>query len=213
MTSATASHGGSSASQRVVDPVGLLHLAGEDDGADDGDHQEHRGDLEGEEVVGEERLAELLDVGLALVEAVRRPRDHLAGGLVDPGLGGPGAGGLEVGVGHGHDRQGEDGGGHDHGRDALAADRLHLQVLGPVDAEQHEDEQEQHDDGAGVDDHLHGGQEVGLLRHEQHGDAEQRGHQRQGGVDGVGAEHHAHRAGEADGAGHREHEQLDGHQW
>ena len=51
----------------------------------------------------------------------------------------------------------------DDGGDALAAERLDREVLGSVDAQQHDHEQEQHDDGAGVDDHLHDGQEVGLL--------------------------------------------------
>ena len=44
-------------------------------------------------------------------------------------------------------------------------------VVGAVDAEQHDHEQEQHHDGAGVDDHLHDGQEVGLLGYEEHRDA------------------------------------------
>ena len=35
--------------------------------------------------------------------------------------------------------------------------------VGAVDAEQHDHEQEQHDDRAGVDDDLHGGEEVGVL--------------------------------------------------
>ena len=97
-------------------------------------------------------------------------------------LGGTGAGGLAVGGGDGQQRQAEHARADDPGGDALAAERLDREVLGPVDAEQHQHEQEQHDDGAGVDDHLHGGQEVGLLGHEQHGDAEQRGHERQGRV-------------------------------
>ena len=82
--------------------------------------------------------------------------------------------------------------------DPLAsAQRLDREVLGPVDAEQHDDEQEQHDDGAGVDDHLHGGEEVGLLGDEQHGDAEQREHERQRGVHRVAAEHHTEGARDA----------------
>ena len=56
--------------------VRSLHLAGEHHGADDGDHEQHRGDLEGEHVVGEQRLAELVDVGHRPVDGVadRRPR-------------------------------------------------------------------------------------------------------------------------------------------
>ncbi len=62
------------------------------------------------------------------------------------------------------------------------------QVFGLVDAEQHDHEQEQHDDGAGVDDDLHRGQEVGLERDEQDGHAEQREHQAQGAAHRVLAE-------------------------
>ena len=61
-------------------------------------------------------------------------------------------------------------------------ERLDREVLGVVDAEQHDHEQEQHDDRAGVDDDLHGGQEVGLLRDEEHGDAEQGEHEAERGV-------------------------------
>ena len=50
----------------------------------------------------------------------------------------------------------------DRGERALDRERLDAQVLGAVDAEQHDHEQEQHDDRAGVDDHLHGGEEVRL---------------------------------------------------
>ena len=52
------------------------------------------------------------------------------------------------------------------GRCATSGSRV--EVVGLVDAEQHDHEQEQDDDGAGVDDHLHGGEEVGVLGDEQH---------------------------------------------
>ena len=65
---------------------------------------------------------------------------------------------------------------------ALQLERFDLQVLGLVDAEQHDDEQEQHHDRAGVDDDLHGRQEVGVLGDEQHGDTEQREDQAERGM-------------------------------
>ena len=84
----------------------------------------------------------------------------------------------------------DDGGDHEPGQPepddrrqrALDRERLDRQVVGLVDAEQHDHEQEQHDDRAGVDDHLHGGEEVGLEGDEVDGDAEQREHERERGV-------------------------------
>ncbi len=55
----------------------------------------------------------------------------------------------------------------------LDHERVGSQVLDAVHAEQHDHEQEQHHDRAGVDDDLHGGQEVGVEREEEHRDAEQ----------------------------------------
>ena len=95
------------------------------------------------------------------------------------GHAGDGAGGD-----HGDEPGGQQGA-EGEGRRALADEGLGLEVLGPVDAQQHDHEQEQHHDGAGVDDDLDGGQEVGVLGDEQHGDAEQGGHQREGGVHGL----------------------------
>ena len=77
------------------------------------------------------------------------------------------------------------------------------QVLLAVDAEEHDHEEEQHHDGAGVDDDLHGGQEVGLLLDEEHGHPEQRHDQHQRGVHGVAGDHHADGAGEHDGGRRR----------
>ena len=94
------------------------------------------------------------------------------------------------------DREGEDGETDDERRDPLtAAERLDGQVLGPVDAEEHQHEEEQDDDGAGVDDHLHRGQEVGLLGDEEDRDPEQRADERERGVHGVAvrAPRRAHR--------------------
>ena len=108
-------------------------------------------------------------------------------------------GDLVARAGQRADDEGEDPERHDGGRGALADQRLDPQVVGLVDAEQHDHEQEQHDDGAGVHDDLHRGEEVGLLRHEQHRDAEQRADERQGGVHGVLAEDDPQRPGQARG--------------
>ena len=62
---------------------------------------------------------------------------------------------------------------HHGGERTLQLDRFDAQVAGAVDAEQHDDEQEQHDDGPGVDDHLDDGHEVGPERDELHGDTEE----------------------------------------
>src|SRR5205807_7623701 len=48
----------------LAGPLGAEGAAGEDDGADDGDDQQHRGGLEGEQVAGEDGLAEKVDVGV-----------------------------------------------------------------------------------------------------------------------------------------------------
>ena len=79
-----------------------------------------------------------------------------------------------------HDRraeQSDEADGHHRGERPLDRDRLDREVDRLVDAEQHDHEQEQHDDRAGVHDHLHRGEEVGLHRDELDGDAEQREHQ------------------------------------
>ena len=73
----------------------------------------------------------------------------------------------------------------DRGEGALADERFEVDVLSAIDAEEHDHEQEEHDDGAGVDDDLHRGEEVGRLRDEGDGDADQRHDQAQRGVHGV----------------------------
>ena len=91
---------------------------------------------------------------------------------------------------------------------ALHPERLDLQVLGLVDAEQHDDEQEQHHDRAGVHDHLHRGQELCLLRDVHHGDPEQREDQAERGMNRVRARDHPDRPGQDHQAGTDEDEQL-----
>ena len=48
--------------------VGPFGPTGQRDGGDDGDHEQHRGGLEGEQVAGEDRLGELLDVAARALE-------------------------------------------------------------------------------------------------------------------------------------------------
>ena len=105
--------------------------------------------------------------------------------------------------------RGQQRGDADAGQDALADERLLAQVLLAVDAEQHDHEQDQHDDGAGVDDDLHGGEELGVLLEEQHRHAEQRRHQAERRVDRVARDHDPDRAGQHDDRGHDEDAPVD----
>ena len=147
--------------------------------ADDGDDQQHRRELEGEHVVAEQvrgraggcwrrgRRSRVGDVepmpaaGVTDRRGRRRWRRSTRPTRPTPTIA---ASGRWIGNG------------------SIA------QVLGLVDTEQHDHEQEQHDDRAGVDDHLHGGEEVRLLRDEQHGDAEQGEHEAERGVHRVAAD-------------------------
>ena len=72
------------------------------------------------------------------------------------------------------------------GGEPLAADRL-AQRLGGVDAHQHQDEQEQHHDRAGVDDDLHREQERRALRGVQDRQADHHDRQAQRRVHGLAA--------------------------
>ena len=129
--------------------------AGEHDAADDRDHEQDRGDLERPEEVGEQAAGDALDVAAARrrssAPALRRaaPVAHVVAG------------------------EEQDLGEHDHAeRDRgrpLEADRVVERLLA-VDAEQHDHEQEEHDDRAGVDDDLHRGEELRVLEQEEHRD-------------------------------------------
>ena len=106
---------------------------------------------------------------------------------------GVGAGGLQD---PGHQQEsGQERHADADGQRPLGAERFVEDIL-LVDAEQHDHEQEKDDDGPGVDDHLHGGQEVGALEDEEDRHREQRQHQRQGGVDGFAGHDHPARPGE-----------------
>ena len=118
---------------------------------------------------------------------------------------------------------GEDEGGHRRRRAMPDARRPRRRRVGPasgsidrssacVDAEQHDHEQEQHDDGAGVDDHLHGGEEVGA-RGRRRARRCRRSWRPGTGRSAPGcAWRHADGAAEHDDRGDREDEDVD-HQW
>ena len=71
-SSSTRSPGSTATSLVVVDLVAGAG-PGQQDGADDGDDQQERGDLEGEQVVGEQQAADLGDV-VAVAHPALRPR-------------------------------------------------------------------------------------------------------------------------------------------
>ena len=74
----------------------------------------------------------------------------------------------------------------------LAADRLDHRV-GGVDADQHQHEEEQHQDRAGVDDDLHREEERRVEGGVQHGQADHHHGQQQRGVHGLADEQDAER--------------------
>jgi len=84
-----------------------------------------------------------------------------------------------------------------HGQLALVADGLGQRVRAG-DADQHQDEQEQHHDRAGVDDDLHDAQEVGALGQVEDREADHGHRQRQRGVHGLLGEDHPQRAEDRD---------------
>jgi len=88
------------------------------------------------------------------------------------------------------DRDGEQGGGDRAGHDGNARERLRGGLL---DVQQHDDEEEQRGDGAGVNEDEHEREEVGLEHDEQAGDADEREHEAHRGVDGVLVQHRGER--------------------
>ena len=105
----------------LVDQLARLHLPGQDDRAHDGDHEQDGGDLEGEEVVGEERLAELVDVGDAILEVVLGGLDGGAVGRTPASVGRAPVASPSVEAMARSGRASTASADHD-GRDALAAD-------------------------------------------------------------------------------------------
>ena len=154
--------------ERAGDP------SGEDHCANHGHGQQECGQLHRKDVVGEEGFAESAGVPAGVAE--RRSGRRLPGRSVDR-----------------YQQHSEKQADHrcaDHrGEGTLAGYRFNAQVFRPVDTEQHDHEQEQDDDGPRVDDHLHGGQERGVLEHEQHRHPEEGPDEEQGSVDRVAGQH------------------------
>jgi hypothetical protein len=91
----------------------------------------------------------------------------------------------------------------------LTAQHLDHRV-GRVPADQHQHEQEQHHDRAGVDDDLHEAEERRLLDHVGHTEREHRQHQEQRRVHRVAREDHAERPEQRQRPEHPERDRLTG---
>ena len=136
------------ASGSGVTSIGVAAAAGEHHRADDREHEQRRGDLERPEEVGEQRRARRAR-RCCRGRRRRRGSASAAGGL---GAGGPLVAGEEQHLGEQDRRRARS-------RPAAGTERV-VQRVGAVDAEQHDHEQEQHDDRAGVDDDLHRREQV-----------------------------------------------------
>src|SRR4051812_47837526 len=155
---------------------------GQDDGADEGGEQHDRGDLEGDQVGAEDRVAHLLG-GLP----------ELGGGLADDlDAGAPPL--VPQGPAHGEQEQQAD----DAADDLLGGAVVEVVAGAELGPGQHDAEQEQHDDGADVDEHLADGHELGGQQDVLGGHAGEHDDQVEGGVHDVlggddaqgGADHH-----------------------
>ena len=148
--------------------------------------QQGGGDLEGQDVAGEQQVGQALDVagGVGLGQAAHRAERDLGDGDEQQ---------------RAHPQPGPP------GHPALAADRLHHRV-GGVDADEHHDEEEEHQDRAGVDDDLDREEERRLEGQVEHREADHHHGQQQRRVHGLAHEQHAQRRGDDDGC-----EQPEGH--
>jgi hypothetical protein len=154
----------------VAPALGLGHGAGttgQHDRTHHGDHEQTGGDLEREEVGGEDGFAQSGHVATGLTLSRPRHRGRPCRPVRPEG--------QDENPGQAEHHEGA-------GQRALQREWIHGQVLLLVHSEEHDHEEEEHDDGPGVDDHLHGGQEVGPLFDEEDGDPEQRHHEHQRGV-------------------------------
>src|SRR5690606_10109362 len=141
------------------------------DHAEHGDQQQEADNLHGQQVGGEELFA----VGL----------EHRARGRnVGRQLGGD----LRAALGEADQPGDEQAGGDDAGGDGGLGEGA---TLAAAHVEQHDDEEEQRDDRAGVNQHHEHGQEEGLKQREDAGDADQGQQKAKRGGDGVAVEHHA----------------------
>ena len=144
-------------------------------GTESGGDQQRRRGLEGEHVPVEDQRGQALDVAaFGRVGAGQTQR------LADDGVAG----------GEDHQRTEADAG--QRGERTLTLDRLHQRV-GGVHADQHQHEQEQHQDRAGVDDDLHGEQERRVKRRVLHGQGDHHRGQAERGVHRLAGQDHPQR--------------------
>ncbi|MBP2476076.1 hypothetical protein JOF53_004948 [Crossiella equi] len=173
----------------VLGGVLLVH-EGQQHRAERGGDEQRRGELEGEEVVDEQLLADARDVARGLVDRLQADGRHVREGPAERG-----------------DQQRGEADTGEGGGQALTAQHLDHRVRA-VPADQHQHEQEQHHDRAGVDDDLHHAEERRLLHQVQHAEAEHGEHQPQRGVHRVAGEEHAQATGQRERAEHPEHDLL-----
>src|ERR1043165_469592 len=190
----------------------------DDDGADHGHEEEERGDLERHEVVPIQHhrhglgvpLDDLMphapadDAAVGHVRAVRAIRRDALQLLRR----------VRIGIGvraRPHDGEEEEEQPEPDGKAALpegGEDALLRQV---PDVDEHDDEEEEDHDAAGVDEHLHGADELGPLDDEEHGDAEEREQEKQRRVHRVAHRDDEDRRRHGDGADDQEDEEDGGH--
>ena len=163
-------------------PVGQHHRA------QCGGDQQRAGDLERPQVAGEDQGGQALHVafGIGLVEADESGGRRAA----DAG-----------------DQQDAKGQSAQDGRNPLAAKGFHQGLRG-VDADDHEDEQEQHHHRTGVDHHLHHAEEQRILSDVDHGQRDHGGGQADRGVDRLGCGDDADGTDDGEGAQNPEHHRL-----
>src|SRR5208337_2259241 len=113
----------------------------QDHRADDGHQEQDRSDLKGQQVIGKQAAGNGFGVAQARYDFPARRQAGLA-------------------VGVNHDQGGE--AGQDRGQKLLADMGNYRGLLGLPQIQEHDDEQEQHHDGPGVNDHLDGGDELGM---------------------------------------------------
>jgi hypothetical protein len=184
--------------RQVLAELGLGHRAdlplGQHHRGDRGDDQQDRRRLEREEVVAEEHLGHRLRVARRLqkVEPLGR-----VGREPDPR------------AQRGRDLQDEPD--REHDRDRSLQPQPFRPHVDPVDAEQHDHEQEQHHDRAGVHDDLHREQERGVEHQVHHRDAPEVHDEEQRGVDDAPGDEHPDRRGDGDRREHPEDDVVERH--
>ena len=182
------------------DAVGLVGAdpaapAREDDGADGGDEQQERGDLEREQELRQQQLADR-------ARACRRPASHRGAPSVSIAFRPEPRTAMRELDEQRQPRRATAIDAAGRGRPAGAAAPVRAADVG-------DDEHVEHHHGAGVDDDLRGGDELRAQQQEQRRQREQVADEREHGVEGVAQHHDPDRA--ADGADARDEEEDLGH--